>query len=395
MLQQLLQAEVQAYIRQKSDQGWNPNYAFDKNPFADIPTALLLEQIQGRARALRKLPLWAATPNIIYPAPLSMEQCSSETTARYKALWLQGGRILDATGGFGVDDFWMAQHAIQVVYCEMQADLAQVVAHNMRVLGATHVETHLGNSTDYLLASPEQFDLIYVDPARRHEVKGKVYRLEDCTPNVLELQHLYLEKSQRVALKLSPLMDISLLLQQLNHVKEIRTITANGELKETLVLIERGYEGEIKYTAAWHHLDQWNELQYNSKDLNPPVRYGFAPTYLYEPHPGLMKLAPWALITARYPVEKWEKNSHLFSSNEWIADFPGRGFKIQAVIPYTKKELAAYGLPTKANITVRNFPETVEAIRKKWKIKDGGEQYLFFTTSPSQEKIVVFCQKHP
>lgn len=393
MLESLLDQHVQQYITSKSDQGWKASYAFEKNPFPQIATSEILQQIQGRARALKKLPLWAATKGILYPAPLSMEQCSSQTTAAYKANWLQCERMIDVTGGFGVDDYFMAKLAQSFTYCEMQSELAEIVAHNFAVLGATNVRIHIGNSTDYLQNSEEEYDLIYADPARRHDVKGKVFRLEDCTPNVVDLQTVYWKKTNRIALKLSPLMDISLVISQLQHVKEVRTVTYDGELKELLVLQQKAYQGPIQFTAAWHRKEQWSEFSFAQTDLNQNPTYGIAASYLYEPHPGLMKLGPWGELSQRYKVLKWEKNSHLFTSEELITDFPGRSFKITAIVPYSKKEIQQHGLPTKANISIRNFPETVEQLRKKWKIKDGGSEYLFFTTAENQEKLIVFCQK--
>ena len=358
------------------------------SPFDEISIQELANQIVVKQKSEKKLRTWFSTKNIYYPAKLSIEQTSSEITANYKSNLVSGNSIIDITGGFGVDCFAFSKHFNKVTHCELNDQLSTIVKHNYQQLDVNNITTFSGDGIEYLRNNSENFDCIYIDPSRRNDAKGKVFLLEDCLPNVPENLDFLFSKSEKILIKNSPILDISSTINELNFVKEIHIVAVNNEVKELLFLLEKNYSGKIDMKTI--NFQKEREQVFNF-DLTEEAfsEYTKPLTYLYEPNAAILKSGGFHHITNQLEVKKLHQHSHLYTSKILI-DFPGRKFKIERILPYDKKQLKRI---TNANITTRNFPETVAQIRKKTKIKDGGNQYLFFTTNHKKELIVIFCSQ--
>ena len=364
-----------------------------KYPKVDISFAL--NQITGWQTASTKLPSWAALSGIVYPMHLSMEQCSSEPTARYKASLVKGRTLVDLTGGLGVDCSFLSSNFEQVDYVERQAGLAEIAEHNFEVLGlSSKVTVHTGDGVDFL-QKMNKVDVIYLDPARRDNHGGKVVSIADCEPDVSRLEELLLQKADVVLIKLSPMLDVKLACQTLHHVQAVHIIAVNNECKELLLLLSKTTHLDLEEIPFFCvNIGKSGETQCFSftgaEESKAVIRYSDPESFLYEPNAAIMKAQGFKVLTERFPVKKLQNNSHLYTSSEWIPEYPGRKFQIQDVSGLGKKELKSFldGL-TQANLTVRNFPMTVADLRKRLKIKEGGEYYLFATTLQDNRKVLI------
>lgn len=386
----ILDTEIQQFILDNTGSDVT-KLALQKNPFPQVEWSEILGQIAAREKAKDKLPTWFNAKRIIYPSKISVEQTSSEATAKYKASLIKGENLIDLTGGFGVDDYYFSQLVDFVVHCEMNVELSLLVAHNFEVLEATNIECIAGDSLNTLQQLNRQWDWIYIDPARRSDAKGKVFMLKDCQPNVPDLQEIYFGFTKKILVKTAPLLDITAGLSELHSVKEIYIIALNNEVKELLWMLEDGFKG----TPTLHTVNINKEhTQFFTAPLHSTkeATYSMPEKYIYEPNSAIMKSGAFDAISHDFSVNKLHKHTQLYTSNTLI-DFPGRRFIINEVLPYQKAEMKKYAEGQKMNITVRNFPITVEEIRKKWKIKDGGDTYAFFTTNINNEKIMLLCSK--
>ena len=363
-----------------------------KSVFDTISSKELAEQIEAKNKCKYKLPSWYKTKKIYYPNKLNIEQCSSELTADYKAQIVGGKSLVDLTGGFGVDSYYFSKKIGQVFHCEINENLSKIAAHNFDVLGGMNTEVIPLNGLDFLQHSNEEYDWIYVDPSRRSESKRKVFLLSDCTPDIMEHLEFLFKKSKNILLKTSPLLDISSGLKQLKNVKEIHVVAVNNEVKELLWVLQDGFVNDVmvKTINLKKGLNEtydftWSEEKRTSLTFTKPQNF------LYEPNAAILKAGAFKLIAKNFKVSKLNPHSHLYTSEE-LVEFPGRSFKIENVIDYNKKELKKLR-DTKANITIRNFPENVANIRKRFNIKDGGDDYLFFTTLNKNQLIVIKCTK--
>jgi THUMP domain-like len=360
--------------------------------FDSVSTKEVIEQIEAKAKCEKKLPTWFKSQSIYYPNKLNIEQTSSETTADYKASLMHGKTIADITGGFGVDCYYFSKQFDSITHCEIDKNLSEIVAHNYKQLQISNIKTVHTDGLEYLEKTEDIFDWIYIDPSRRHDSKGKVFFLNDCLPNAPEHLELLFKRSKNIMIKTSPLLDITVGMGELQHVKTIHIVALNNEVKELLWILEDGFTGEttIKTINLKHGEDDYFEFQLkDEKSLES--QYSQPLTFLYEPNAAILKAGGFHSISEKLSVFKLHKHSHLYTS-ETLIPFPGRCFKIENIIPYNKKELKQLGI-TKANITTRNFPETVEQIRKKLGIKDGGDVYLFFTTDVDGNKVVIISSK--
>lgn len=359
-----------------------------------IPFAEIIEQIQAKAKCEKKLPTWFQTKNIYYPNKLNIEQTSSEQTANYKASIVQGTSLLDVTGGFGVDCYAFSKQFEKVTHCEISEKLSKIVTHNYKTLGIDYIETINEDGIAYLEKSDTTFDCIYIDPSRRNDAKGKVFLLEDCLPDVVNHQKLLRKYAKTVFIKTSPLLDITNGLRVLENVTEVHVVAVQNEVKELLWLIDSEKTTDDIYIKAINLTSTTPELftfqLSNEKQLT--IQYGLPKKYLYEPNAAVMKAGGFSAIAETFQLEKLQQHSHLYTSNELI-DFPGRRFEIQKIIPFHKKIFKKELNLSKANITTRNFPVSVSAIRKKLTIKDGGSDYLFATTLQSDNKVLIHCRK--
>jgi hypothetical protein len=387
----ILNPEIQQFI--DSQLGVSiPQLALQKNPFPDIEWITIVNQIEAKAKARTKLPTWYNAVNILYPSKISVEQTSSERTAEYKSSLLNGSSLIDLTGGFGVDDYFFAKTMKRVTHCEINSDLSDIVKHNFKQLRVTNIDCIAGDSSTTLQSSTEKWDWIYIDPSRRNDAKGKVFMLKDCLPNVPENLDLYFEKSDAILIKTAPLLDLVAGLSELQNVKTIHIVALENEVKELLWELHKNYYGAISIKTVNLIKDKTDTFEFELNAEATEANYSLPKHYLYEPNSAIMKSGGFNKISSQYQLDKLHKHSHLYTSNELI-DFPGRIFEIQHVIPYSKKEIKHYLENSKYNLTTRNFPETVENIRKKWKIKDGGDSYCFFTTDMNNDKIVLLCNK--
>ena len=370
-----------------------------KYPQVDMAAAVV--QIAGWQIAEKKVPLWAQTEGVQYPAHLSMEQCSSEITARYKASWLQGDTMTDLTGGLGVDCSFLAQNFRKVDYVERQEVLCELARHNFPLLGLPQVTVHCADGVEYL-QKMEPVDCLFLDPARRDSRGGKTVAIADCEPDVQKLEPLLVEKGRTVVVKLSPMLDIFSSLRELKYIRQIHVVAVNNECKELLVVLQKETKspsegsGEVWISceqAVNNFLAEPFVFTYSQeKEAQCPLT-DEVENYLYEPGASLLKAGPYRLLGARFGVKKLHANSHLYTSDA-LVDFPGRRFRVLEVSGFGKKELKQLlqGVD-KANLTVRNFPASVAELRKKWKLKEGGDVYLFATTLDGDRHVVIKCVK--
>jgi hypothetical protein len=387
----LLNTDIQEFINANIDKN-SSTLALRKNPFPDVNWMDILNQIAAKNKAKDKLPTWFQCEKIIYPSKVSVEQTSSEKTAKYKSSIVSGITLIDLTGGFGVDDYYFSKRIKEVVHCEINPELSEIVSHNFNQLNIQNITCLQGDSYFLLKELNKKFDWIYIDPSRRSETKGKVFMLKDCLPNVPELLDLYFNFSENILIKTAPILDITAGLSELKNVKAIHIIAVDNEVKELLWELSENYLGEI--TVKTINITKENSSKFEfvlnkeikNSNLNLPEKY------IYEPNGAIMKSGGFENVSSFYQLKKLHQHSHLYTSDE-IIDFPGRVFKIENCISYSKSEMKEFLENKKANISTRNFPDTVENIRKKWKIKDGGNKYCFFTTDMKNNKIVLICTK--
>lgn len=387
----ILNPEIQAFINSNIGKSIS-KLALQKNPFTDVDWIRILSQIEAKSKAKDKLPNWFAAKNIIYPSKISIEQTSSEKTAQYKASIVSGESLIDLTGGFGVDDYYFAKKIKNVVHCEINLELSAVVKHNFKQLNAPNINCYSGDSMDTLNTLKTKWDWIYIDPSRRNDAKGKVFLLKDCLPNVPENLDFYFRKSDAILIKTAPLLDISAGLSELKHVKTIHIVALENEVKELLWELHKDYFGNVNIKTINIVKEKLETFDFILNDNATLPNFSLPQKYLYEPNSAIMKSGGFDEVRSFYNLNKLHKHSHLYTSIDLIP-FPGRIFHIQNSFPYNKPEMKSYLENTQANITTRNFPDSVESIRKKWKIKDGGNVYCFFTTDENNNKIVLICTK--
>ena len=379
---------------------------------AEVDLQMALQQIAGRQTARQKLPTWSEVDDIVYPPHLNMEQCSSEQTARYKASLppdpspkSEGSSVfVDLTGGFGVDFYWLSRGFQHRCYIEQNEQLCAISSHNFEVLGLD-CTVNCCDAVTYLTMMPHA-DLIYMDPARRNEHGGRTYGIEDCTPNVLELLPVLMSKADRLMLKLSPMLDWRKAVDDLKYVCEVHIVSVDNECKELVLMLSKGRTEGLRIVcvngdSTFEFIPNLgtNNSQPGNK-LFPTWEYPFnprlvdSPFYLYEPNASIMKAGCFDEVGERYPVRQIAPNSHLFLSSDEIGDFPGRRFQISSISSMNKQELrTALKEIDRANISVRNFPMSAELLRKKLKLKDGGDIYIFATTMADGAHRLFICRK--
>jgi len=373
----------------------------------DVDLQRALQQIQGRQQARRKLPSWAAIDAIVYPPHLNMEQCSSEATARYKAALCRRllaaaavapspSALLDLTGGFGVDFAFMATAFDEATYVELNPQLFAISSQNFAVLGL-RATTVNADATAHLAALADPVTLIYLDPARRDAHGARTYGIADCTPDVLALLPELLRKSDNVLLKLSPMLDWRKAVADLGpeHVAEVHIVSVHNECKE-LLLVLRPHADETALFCI-NDADSFVLTLMGSEASADPVASSVTPApglFLYEPNASIMKAGCFDALAARYAVGPVSRDSHLFLAPRRIADFPGRTFRITAVTSLNKRDLRqSLRDLDRANITTRNFPLSVADLRARLKLADGGDTYIFATTTVSAERLLLICAK--
>lgn len=382
--------------------------ALQANRFPDVDMPYALDQIQGWQIARRKLPKWAACDGVIFPPHLSMEQCSSEPTAQYKLNlameWASrvghASSMTDLTGGFGVDFSFTSCAFAAATYVERNEQLCHIVEHNLPLLGLNNATVVWADAVEYL-STVEPQTMLFLDPARRDEHGAKTVMLADCTPDVVQLLPKLLEKSRFTMLKLSPMLDWHKAVDDLQGaVREVHIVSVGGECKELLLVLSTVVESELKvYCADLSIASDPSSLFVYTPGSSAPVANSKLKTqnskFLHEPNASIMKAGCFDELAAAYGVSPVSRNSHLFLSDEPIEGFPGRSFVVERVTTMNKGELrkALVGIE-KANIATRNFPLTVAELRKRLKIKDGGDVYIFATTTAEGEHLLLISRKY-
>ena len=361
------------------------------SPFSDVSIQELANQIVSKQKSEHKLASWFRAAQIYYPSKINIEQTSSELTANYKSNLVSGASIIDITGGFGIDCFYFSKQFEAVTHCEINTELSTIVAHNFKQLKIDNISTYSGDALDFLRSTKEKFDCIYIDPSRRDAVKGKVFLLQDCVPNVPENIDFLFSKTNQILVKTSPILDITSAINELKFIKEVHVVAVHNEVKELLFLLNKKHTKAIEIKTVNIEKNQTKTFDFKYKedlysDYSEPL------SYLYEPNSAILKSGGFHQVTNQLNVQKLHQHSHLYTS-DILTDFPGRTFKIEQVLSYDKKKLKKLLPENKANITIRNFPKTVAQIRKETKIKEGGTVFIFFTTNFKNELIVLICHK--
>lgn len=381
----MLSESDKLFIKEHLTKDLNETALHSASVFKDtVHRTFILDQIRGRQKMKTKVPSWFENEDILYPGKLSLEQSSSETTAKYKTTLVSGDTFADLTGGLGIDTSFLSTHFREALYVERQEELCRIARHNFSVLKKGNIQV-LNEDAVVALTNISHVDCIFIDPARRSQEGRKLMLIQDCEPDILTLQNDLLEKSNMVLIKLSPMLDIKSALRSLNNVSQVHVISVNNECKELLFLLKKEESGEplitcLNFTAGdkigkdSFYYNEEKDLQINYTDM--------LGDYLYEPNASILKAGFYKGVSSRYNVYKLHPDSHLYTSDNLIPDFPGRTFKVIAVdnkLPHLKK----------ANLTVRNYPLKVDDLRKKLKLKDGGEVYLFATTLASGKHVLV------
>ena len=387
---QLLRKDIQEYIfeHETADE---KSLVLQSKEILDVPTFLIAQQIAGRRKAKYKLPTWYATKGIIYPPSINLEQSSSEATAKYKSSIISKGKIAaDLTGGFGVDSFFISKQFDRFYYVEPDEQLLSVVKHNHTLLGADNIQYVNSSAEEFIRHTVEQFDLLFIDPSRRNK-QQKVFKLADCIPNVVELLPALIGKSKRILIKNSPLLDIHEGIRELEGADDVMVIAVNNECKELLFSLSR----QITSSASIRAIDIDTKANRSSSfafkqedEKRTIVQFSSPQEWIYEPSAALLKAGAFKTIVVRYEISKLHPNTHLYTSENQIKFLSGRTFRIRQHLKMDKniKELFPNG---HANILTRNYPLSVEEIKKKTGLKEGGDLYLICTQSENEKHVLL------
>ncbi len=371
--------------------------AFKKSLVAGYDNRFVLNQLYGKQKAKNKLPYLFNNDQVLYPAKVSIEQSSSEKTAIWKANLVEGATLLDMTGGFGVDTYHFSKRIKQVTYLEKNTELFDIVAHNYAVLNADNITAVNCDSLPFLENTEQKFDWIYLDPARRDDAGNRKIGLAGYFPNLLDIQPLLFQKTEKVLVKVSPMLDIQQAIQQLGTVQKVIVLAVQNEVKELLLILTKagvtvGQAPTFECVDLRKDGTVWNYQSSGDKDLSN-LTYSLPQTYIYEPNAAILKAGLFKEIAIDFKLNKLHPNTHLYTTEQLVVDFPGRVFKLKGGENFNKKAIAPYLDNKKANITTRNFPYAVAQIKKKLGVKDGGNIYLFATTLMDEKLAILICEK--
>jgi 16S rRNA G966 N2-methylase RsmD len=363
--------------------------------YPDIDMPYAVSQIEALRKVKDKIPSWF-NPALQFPPSLSLEQSSSEAAATYKSALFSGQIMADLTGGMGIDSFFWSKSFDTVHYVEQSEQLCRVAQHNFEVLSANGITVHHSDAAAFLAQNTSRFDLVYLDPARRDQQKNKVFLLSDCTPNIVELMDEIFKHTDQILLKTAPMLDIALAVKDLKKVSKIWVCALNNECKEVLYLIDNKSvisENEIEIQTVNLLTGMVNFQFTKAEELNAPMHLGVPQNYLYEPDTALLKAGAFKVFASRYGLNKLHTHTHLYTSDQLMPEMPARSFKIIDVVKYSADAVKSVIKDSKANIAVRNFPDTVQEMRKKLKLADGGHYYLFGATILEDKKVILVCEK--
>ncbi|MCD7972322.1 MAG: SAM-dependent methyltransferase [Candidatus Azobacteroides sp.] len=389
----ILNRETKDFIEKNKDKEI-AEILLKKNLSPDINLKLAVQQIEGRKKAKNKLPSFVTNDNFIFPEKLSLEQCSSEATAQYKASICKGGSLIDVTGGLGIDCIFMAAVNEKVTYIEKNKNLFDITVQNFSALHIQNIIPVCTDSASFLSGYDKKFDWLYADPARRDVSRNKVFLLTDCEPDVVKHMPLFFSKAEKILLKVSPMLDISRALRELNYmVSDIHILSVKNDCKELLFVCCNQHTDPLIHCVNIGTGKTEHFCFRKTREEEANVLYADnLEKYLYEPNVTVLKAGAFKLISEQFGLKKLHVNTHLYTNDKLVEDFPGRIFRIKEVLYSFPGHLYSFLPDRKANITVRNFPLSVEEIRKKYKIKEGSEIYLFATTIGNNKKIMLICE---
>jgi 16S rRNA G966 N2-methylase RsmD len=398
----------QSFIQQHKTKSL-PEIALTLSKHPELDKNFIINQINGLQKAKKKLPDFYNNPNIIYPATISIEQCSSEQTAIFKAQLLchaersrcinPESHLIDLTGGFGVDSYYFSKHFKDVTYLEPNLDLFNIVLQNFKNLEATNINCRNTTTEDFLKTNTQKFDIAYIDPSRRNE-NEKVFMLADCIPNIVDLKEEILQIADFILIKTSPILDIKQSIKELKNVIEIWVVSLNNECKEVLYLVGKEHLSNPKINTIniipllggdGGGSNQSFSFLFSNEE-NAKSEFSEPLTYIYEPYTSILKAGAFKSVAKKYQLKKIAQHTHLYTSENLVEKFPGRSFKIKTVVPYQPKTFKKLGIK-KANITCRNFTETVAQVKKKLNLTDGGDHYIFATTDLNGKPILIVTNK--
>jgi len=390
LIKALLQQEAQEFIRDHENDD-PATLMLQAKKHVALPMREIVAQIVARQKAKYKIPFWYATDGLLFPPPLSLEQCSSELTAIYKQQLVAGNKMVDLTGGMGIDTYFLSQNFQKTEYVEQQEPLVKLAKHNFSVLGASSIKTHYTSADQFLEACDSDFDLIYIDPARRDLNQNKVFRLSDCEPDMVAVLPAILKRANVALIKVSPLLDIKGAIRDLGGVNAVHVVAVKGEVKELLFLIDGALRSNDPIIHCVNILkDELSQFNFSfSSEEELHRAYGVPRQYVYEPNASILKGGGFKSIAEKFDLIKLHPNTHLYTSDALNMDFPGRIFKNLESISLSKKTLKKKLKTLQANITVRNYPLTVEQIRKKSGLKEGGENFIFGFTDLESPKLIL------
>lgn len=364
-----------------------------KKPIFDtVSQKELAQQIESKKRSKTKLPTWFKTAQIYYPKKLNIEQSSSEVAALYKSEIVSGKTLVDLTGGLGVDSYFFAKRMKLVIHCEINTGLAEIAAHNFNILGVENIHAFPQDGLSFLKGEKRKFDWLYLDPSRRSDKKGKVFHLSDCSPDITQHYDLLFRSTKNLLIKTAPFLDISAALKDMECARTLHIVAINNEVKELLWVLQKNYKGEVLVKTINHRQSEPETFDFYLNEENGSNSI-FAPpmNYLYEPNAAIMKSGAFKTIGNRYSLKKLHQHTHLYTSKD-LLEFPGRRFLIRESLVYDNKA-KSFLTGMKANIAAKNFPKSAIAIKKKYKMADGGKIYLFFTKDMNDKLLVLHCEK--
>ncbi|MEI9919355.1 MAG: class I SAM-dependent methyltransferase [Bacteroidota bacterium] len=384
-IQRLADGKIQDFIfeHEKEDED---KLVLKNKEILGVPSAWIATQIKARKKSTYKLPLYFNTKGVVYPPSLNLEQSSSEATARFKSYivskWITSNKkFCDLTGGFGVDSFFMSSLFPYCDFSEPQKELVELAKQNHRLLGAINLHYHTCDAVEFLANSGKHYDLVFIDPSRRNASQKKVFRFADCVPDVIELRPELYRHTDRVMIKASPLLDIQQGIKDLECVSRVVVVSVDNECKELLFLCDQGFVGEpgiecynLENDFDARRIPAAFEFKF-SEERSASVLFSDPKTFIYEPDSSIMKGGGFRSVATAYSLSKLQVNTHLYTSDGLLEDFPGRIFKVNDIVKPTKKLRDSFP-GGKANIILRNYPTTVEELKKKTGITDGGDLYL-------------------
>lgn len=367
-------------------------FAYSGKTDFDLKAAVQL--IQARQKARQKLPSWAAHPDLIFPSSLSLEQASSEETARFKSMILPKGKtMIDLTGGFGVDTFYLAENFEKPIYCERNPELSAIVKHNFTILQPVKFEIFQGDSLEYLSKSDMTFDLIFVDPARRGNHNQKLFKLADCEPDIVRHWELLKSKGQSILIKASPMLDIKQAITEILDIQQVWVVSVKNEVKEILLYWEKE---KVKNERIVHAVDLQSggpkdfSFTYEKEETSESI-FGEVGKYLIEPYSPILKAGAFRSFGKRFGLKKLHPNSHLFTCPDLPKEIPGRVFEVIQEINNPKKEIKQLFPTGKVNVITRNYALSADELKKKYKLQDGGKEFLI-GTKVGEKFVTLYCR---